>query len=225
MPKAEPAVEEPVTTGTGVMSIQDRIKSRLAKVNESTAAPATSKISVKGSVFTLPDGKSSKGPLNCVVLDYVNSNVFYEGAYEEGKFTAPACSAMGKEIKLMAPADDVENKQSDTCAACPQNEFGSKGRGKACQNGVVIAILPEDFTDESEVYTIRVSATALQGWGKYVRELSELNVDPIQVVTSLTFKEGLSYPSLKFRQVGGNERLDQVEKFLVSADTLLKAAG
>lgn len=213
---------EPGSTGTAVISIKDRIASRLAKVNESTAAPASSKISVKGSVFTLPDGKSSKGPLNCVVVDYINSNIFYEGAYVEGQFSQPTCNAIGSEIKLMAPAESVENKQSDTCATCPQNEFGSKGRGKACQNGVVLAILAEDFDDDSEVYTIRVSATGLKDWGKYVRELSELGVDPIQVITSLTFKEGLSYPSLKFRQLTGNDRLDEIDKFIPAADTLLK---
>jgi hypothetical protein len=227
--KAPPLIDhgevpsKPAASGKAMMSIQERIASRLAKVNETTAAPSGAKISVKGSVFTLPDGKSSKGPLNCIVLDYINSNVYFEGAYVEGQFAAPSCAAVGSVLSEMAPLDSVENKQAESCIACPNNEFGSKGRGKACQNGVLITVLPEDFTDESEVYTIRASATALQDWGKYVRELSESGLDPIQVVTSLSFKEGLSYPSLKFRQLGGNDKFDQVGKFIPASDALLNA--
>ena len=221
MTKAKEETEAPTNTGKTVMSIQERIASRLAAVNQSTAAPAGSKISVKGKMFTLPDGKSSPGPLNCIVLDYVNSNVYFEGAYQEGQFSAPACTAVGRELDAIAPLDSVDNKQAASCKVCPNNEFGSKGRGKACQNGVLLAVLPEGFDDDSEVFTIRASATALQDWAKYARELSGSNVDPIQVVTSLSFKEGVSYPSLKFRQVGGNENLDKVGKFIPAADALL----
>ncbi len=222
MTKAATKQEAP-TTGTEVVSIKDRIASRLAKVNESTAAPGSAKISVKGSMFTLPDGKSSKGPLNCVILDYINQNSYYSSDFVEGQYAEPDCSATGREIKQMAPSDNVTDKQNDTCSGCAKNEFGSKGRGKACQNGVTLAVLPEDFTDDSEVYTLRVSATGLKDWGKYVRELGEQNIDPAQVITSLSFKDGLAYPSLKFRSAGGNERLEEAGKFLPSADILISA--
>jgi hypothetical protein len=226
MPKAKEkpeTVEE--TASTDMVSIQERIKSRLAKVNETTTAPASSKISTKGMMFTLPDGKSSAGPLNCVVLDYTNMNTYYEAAYVEGQYAEPDCMAVGREIKSMAPSDTVTNKQSDACDICPKNEFGSKGRGKACQNKVLLAILPEDFTEESEVYSITVSATGLKDWSSYVRQLQSQGIDPMEVVTSLSFKEGVTYPSLKFRAIGTNARLEDVSPFLPKADTLLASAA
>ena len=223
MAKAKPQEAEPVENGKEVVSLQDRIQQRLAKVNETTTSPGSSKISVKGSMFTLPDGKASKGPLNCIILDYINQNAWYENDFVEGQFALPDCSAMGREIKTMAPSDDVEKKQSDTCDTCPKNEFGSKGRGKACQNGVLLAIVPEEFNDETEVFTIRVSATGLKDWAKYVRELSEVGNDPIQMITSLSFKDGLAYPSLKFHALKPHGKLDELARFMPSADTLLSA--
>jgi len=200
-------------------SVQQRIQSRLAKINETTAAPSGQNISVKGSMFKLPNGQTSPGPLNCIILDYCNKNMFYTKPYQEGDFEEPECYAVGREIKTMAPT--IEDPVSATCDTCPNNKFGSKGRGKACSNNVLLAILPEDFTEDSDVFTIKASATAIKSWTNYVRELSSVNVDPIQVVTSLSFETGLAYPSLRFKQIGSNKKLEEVNQFLQRAETLL----
>jgi len=210
-----------VKESTALTSVQERIQARLAKINDTTAAATGQNISVKGSIFKLPNGQTSPGPLNCIILDYCNKNLYYSKPYQEGEFEGPDCYAVGREIKLMAPT--IDNPVNATCFGCPKNEFGSKGRSKACSNNVILAILPEDFTSDSDVFTIKASATAIKAWTNYVRELSGMGVDPIQVVTSLTFEAGLSYPSLRFKQIGGNNKLEEVNPFLERAEGLLNA--
>ena len=217
-PKQEAAPEE---TGTAVVSIQDRIKQRLANVNKSTAQPGSKRISVKGSKFKLPDGATSDGPLNCVIVDYTNSNVWYEADYADGTVTPPDCFSIGKIIDDLKPHTSVEKPINAQCSDCPKNQYGSKGRGKECDNTVLLAILPEGFTDESEVLTLKIAPKGLKDFGQYVRTLQAQGMDVIQVITSISFVPNVSFPQLKFRALGGNERLDDVGAFMASADALL----
>jgi hypothetical protein len=217
-PATKPPVEE---VGKAVVSVQERIAQRLADVNKSTPTAGTKRISVKGSKFKLPNGTKSDGPLNCIIVDYTNNNAWYESDYEEGTVTPPDCFAVGKIISDMAPHASVEKPVSKTCADCPKNEFGSRGRGKACDNSVLIALLPEGFDDEAEVLTLKVAPKGLKDWGQYVRTLQAQAIDPIQVVTSISFVEGVSFPQLKFRSLGGNDNLENVGQHMPAADALL----
>lgn len=209
------------TAAKELTAVEQRIKNRLANVDKSTQQPGGQNISVKGSTFKLPSGATSQGPLNCVILDYTNKNMHYPDDYVEGEFTEPTCWATNSVLKDMAPPEAVAKPINATCPDCPYNQFGSKGRGKMCSNNVVLAVLPDDFTDESDVLTIRVAATGIQGWSKYVRELSAMSVDPVQAVTSISFKPGLAYPCLQFKHIGGNERLSDIGPFMPQADALL----
>jgi len=220
---AKTATAKQEETGTDLQSVQERIRNRLAKINETTQQISGQNISTKGKVFRLPDGKTSQGPLNCIIVDYVNKNMYYKEAYVEGEFAEPDCYAVGREIKLLRPSENAQDPQNEVCEDCPHNQFGSKGRGKACANNVLLAILPEDFTEDSEIYTLKVSATGLKHWTKYVRDLSNADVDPIQVVTSISMDPDLAYPSLRFKQLGGNKLFDEIGGFISKADTLLNA--
>jgi len=219
MAKAKVVAEE--ETGTAVVSIQDRIKQRLAKVNQTTAQPGSKRISVKGSKFRLPDGNTSDGPLNCIIVDYTNSNVWYKADYADGTVTPPDCFSIGKIIDDLKPAASVEHPVNADCASCPKNQYGSRGRGKECDNTVLLAILPEGFTEESEVLTLKIAPKGLKSWGQYVRTLQQQHIDPVQVVTSISFEPNQSFPQLKFRHLGGNDHLENVGPFMASADALL----
>jgi hypothetical protein len=208
-------------TSTELESVQERIRNRLATINETTQAVTGQNISTKGKTFRLPDGKTSPGPLNCIIVDYINKNMYYKEAYVEGEFAEPDCFAIGRKIKDMVPSASSKDQQNADCDTCKHNEFGSKGRGKACANNIMLAVLPEDFDEDSELYTLKVSATALTYWTKYVRSLSAAGVDPLQVVTSISMEESLAYPSLRFKHIGGNEQVDKAGAFLAKAEALL----
>jgi len=208
-------------TGTELMSVQEKIAQRLANVDKSTQAPSSQRISTKGIRFTLPDGKESEGPLNCVIVDYINTNSWYDSPYNENDIKPPTCHAIGRELDTMKPDGSITAPIAEQCDGCAKNEFGSKGRGKECTNNVILAILPEGYGAESELLTLKISPMGLGPWSTYVRTLSEQGVDPIQVVTSISFKQGITYPALLFTQLGGNDSLDIAGKFMPQADTML----
>ena len=217
MPKTAPKEES-----TELVSIQERIKQRLANVNKTTAVPGSKKISLKHSKFRIPDGATSEGPLNCVIVDYTNSNVWYEKEWKDGEVSPPDCFSIGKIIDELKPSASVEKPVNKDCISCPKNEYGSRGRGKECDNTVLLAILAEGFTDESEVYTIQIKPKGLKDWGAYVRTLKQSGMDPVQVVTSISFDPTVSYPKLKYRALGENLHLDLVSQFMPAADSLLQ---
>lgn len=215
------AETETKTENTEIVSVQERIAQRLANIDRSTQAPASQRISTKGIKFTLPDGKESQGPLNCVIVDYINTNSWYDKPYNENDIQPPTCHAIGRDLKKMKPGSNIKNPVATQCDGCPKNEFGSKGRGKECTNNVILALLPEGYDENSELFTLKVSPKGLGPWSTYVRTLSEQKIDPVQVVTSISFRSGVSYPSLLFTQIGGNESLNEVGKFLPQAETML----
>ena len=207
---------------TSLVSVQERIRKRIENMDKTTGQVGGKNISTKGSKFTLPDGTTSDGPLNCVIVDYINNNAWYKEAYVEGgPITPPDCFSVGREIDSLVPHPTVEEPVNADCKTCEKNEYGSRGRGKECSNNVKLAILPENFKKDSEVYTIKVAPKGLKAWTEYVRTLEQRGVDPVQVVTSISFVPGLAFPQLKFKALGGNDQLDEVGPFMPSADILL----
>jgi len=215
----------PATTapeGGALVSIQDRIKARIANVDRTTAGMGTQKINLAVTGFTLPNGNQSAGPLNCIVVDYINVNAWYEKAYVKGSIDAPDCTAIAREISEMVPDQSLEKVQAASCESCPKNEWGSKGAGKECRNGIMLAVLPEDFDDSSELLTINVSPKGIKSWSKLVHLLKETGKDPAEIVTSISLVPGLTYPQLEFKALGPNNNLEGLNPFLPLADALLK---
>lgn len=214
--------QKPESTDTQMtLSIEERIANRIANINTNTPSSGSLRISVKGSKFRIPDGPTSDGPLNTVVLDYTNSNAYYKDAFSEGEISKPDCWAIGKNIAEMKPHTDVTKPINDNCASCEFNQFGSSGRGKRCGNAVNLAVIPVGFEPDADMYTLKVAAKGLKAWGNYVRELGIQGMDPLQVETSIAFVEGQSYPQLKFRALGPNKQLKECGELLAKAETIL----
>ena len=206
--------------GTAVASIQERIAQRIANLDKTTPSAGSKRISLKGSKFRLPSGVSSDGPLNCIILACTNANSYYIEDYAEGTSTPPDCFATAIQLQDMVPNPSIENPQHTDCPSCPHNKFGSKGRGKACDNMVNLAVIPEDFKDDSDVLIVSVKAKGLSAWGGYVRKLAAEGLDPINVVTSLAFQAGLSYPCLTFKALKPIQ-VNTVSQFVSTAEAAL----
>ena len=188
---------------TDLVSIQDEIKQQLANVDKTTNAPRSARISVKGGVFTLPGGETNAGPIHAVVVDSIRQNNYYKSAYNPNEMAPPECYAIGKNIDELRPSPNCSEPQFDgLCKDCPMNQFGSAmngGRGKACTNNLNLALLPKDFTKDSELLMLRVMPTALNSWDTMVRDLAaNKGMVPIQTITSIGFKPGVAYPTLTF---------------------------
>ena len=112
----------------------------------------------------------------------------------------------------ITPRADSPNKQCDTCAACPQNVWGSKisrtsgAKIKACTDSKRMAVLPPNnqdrFSDrDADLYQLSIPPASLGDWGTFVRSLGTLPVPaPYNgVVVDVSFDSNASYPKLLFK--------------------------
>ena len=89
--------------------------------------------------FELPTGKLVDTIEGHVLYSH-NANAFWLKGAEEGdeETAAPDCSSTDGVFPNAG-----ENKQAESCAECPMNEFGTakEGKGKACKNTIRLLIL------------------------------------------------------------------------------------
>lgn len=203
------AVATKKPTSSAIVSIQEQLKAQVAAQASKIAPPSGINIRItQDKKFQLPDGSKVDGPLDLVIVDFVSRNTFYEGAYDPNNISPPACFAIHPEPKQMVPSDNSPAKQSDDCASCPMNQFGSAGKGKACKNSRVLAVLPPDADADTPMWLLQVSPTALKGFDGYVGSVARtFQTPPIGVITSVDFNPNETYASLTFGDPRPNENL------------------
>jgi hypothetical protein len=156
-------------------------------------------IKTQDKVFKLPNGVESPGPLAVVILDFVSQNAFYEGGWVDGSVVPPDCIAVGDNPRTLIPSDKSLKKQAESCAICPNNEFGSKGKGKACANNRLLAVVEANDNPKAPIYLLKVSPTALKSFDGYVASVhAQFKSLPVKVITEISFDPNLRYPSLRF---------------------------
>lgn len=199
-------------------------------------------------IFELPD-KTEMEELDCIVVDFVAFNRYYEGTYDEDNIVPPNCFAIGLEPAGLTPSDNSPDKQCASCAGCWANAFGSaqngKGKGKACGNTRLLAVLLpptgglgiNDNLEDLQLYTLSVSPTAISSFDSHVNKVANAFRKPIRaVITRVSFAQDSKYASLRFSTVGpaGQElellaqsRLEEARKRLATEPdvTALQAAN
>lgn len=130
--------------------------------------------------------------MNVVVLDHIIENAFYPGNYDSNNPQPPVCFAFGRVEEGMAPHPDSAEPQHETCAGCPQNEYGTAntGKGKACKNIRRLALISQGDLDEdiaaAEVAYLKVPVTSVKAWAGFVRQGAEvLKRPPLGFVTEI----------------------------------------
>lgn len=203
------ALKKPANTN--IVSIQEVMKNQLATLG-SRIAPATGiKIrATQDKQFVLPDGTKTPGPIELVVVDFVTTHNFYEGAFDKDEIVPPGCFAVGNDPKKMFPSANVPNKQAEDCQSCPNNQFGSKGKGKACSNGRLLAVLPPDADADTPIWLLQPSATAIKGFDGYVAGVARtFQVMPLGVVTTVAFNENETFAQMTFSDPKPNPGLSE----------------
>lgn len=191
-----------------VVNIQDMLRKQAESMSERTSPASGISIRVtQDKQFSLPDGQKTD-ELEVMIVDFVARNEFYEGAYDKDNMSPPACFAIGVAPNKLTASDNSPQKQADTCAECPMNAFGSAGKGKACKNGRVLAVLPVDADENTPIWLLKVSPTALKGFDGYVQSVARtFQTPPVGVVTKVTFDDNVTYASLRFGDAVPNENL------------------
>ena len=174
-------------------------------------------VSIRGSKFhiksegvettVLNDDGDPVGSLKFVLLKaspHVSKN-YYEGGYEAGSTEGPSCWSIAGDI----PDPSAPNKQADNCAACPNNQFGSRisdagKKLKACSDSRRIAVIPEgDFANE--VYggpmLLRVPASSLSNLAQYGKKMKHRGFPYNTIITRCAFDVAASFPKLEFNAV------------------------
>lgn len=165
----------------------------------------TARISIKGSRFRIAEGGTE------TVLDTTNLDVVVVGANPrlsktwyakawtpESEPSSPDCFSLDG----VGPDTQATEPQNDLCASCPQNAWGSKvtpqGKQiKACSDQKRLAVVSAD-DPTGPIYLLQVTPAALQGLGKYQKELSLRGIPAEIVRTRVSFDTDASFPKLKF---------------------------
>lgn len=162
------------------------------------AAPSGDRIKVDNKIFTLPNGDTAD-LLTAIVVDFVYTNNYYEGAFDPNNIVPPNCFAISVEPTGAIPSENSPDRQDDSCQKCWANQFGSAGKGKACRNSVLLALLPPDANEETPLMVISVSATALKPWAAYASAVARaLQRPPYGVTTDFNCDPNFKYDTLRF---------------------------
>lgn len=175
----------------------------LANLQKRISAPSGDRITVTQSkTFKLPNGQEVD-ELEGIVVDFVAANRYYTSDFDRNNITPPDCFALGLEPAGLVPSDNSPNKQADSCAACWANQFKTarNGRGKACSNSRLLALLPLDADATTTPWILNVSSTALKSFDGHVMSVVKAYQAPVRgVVTKITFSED-EWASLRFSAV------------------------
>ena len=203
--KKEPgtAVAAPRSTAVAMPgSWRDRIKDVAVKVAEAEK-PTGGFISFKSGRLAIGDNLMPGDKIECVVVDYLFHNKWFDTPYNASKPTPPACYAFARDEESLQPGEGdaehegAENPQSDFCSNCPQNEWGSAGggsRGKACTNSRRIWLLPADVAQSvdkasrSEFLQCDLPPTSVKNFQKFVNDAAAAGLAPFQFVVELSVK-------------------------------------
>lgn len=218
------AVKKP--TSSAMVSIKEQMARDLALVAGMTNPASGINIQVgQDKKFTLPDGTKTEGPIDLVIVDFCTVHSLYPGAYDKNNIVPPVCFAIGSNPTAMVPSKNSPELQSEACGACPMNQYESAaiGKGKACKNSRVLAVLPPTADADTPLWKLSVSATALKGFDSFVAGVArQFVVPPYGVVVSVGFNDAFDYPSLVFSDPRPNENVEVAYSRRQEAADLLK---
>lgn len=182
-------------TGTGMVAWDEALAARANMAKKAEESVSTgSFISMKGGQMVYNGNAVPGNALDAVVIDSVLENQFFDGVYDPNTPQTPSCYAFGRDEDDMRPHEKVAEPFAETCAECPNNEFGSAdtGRGKACKNVRRLALISADALDGGEqgiedatVAYLKVPVTSVKGWAGYVNTLAATNKPPLAFVTEV----------------------------------------
>lgn len=189
-----------ITENTGLVNY-DEAFAHLAETTRKTLVSASGNfISTKDKIFTLPDGQVNT-KLECVVLAFNRVNQLMPPYNPTGDNTTK-CWAMGIDANNLIPDPRSRDLQANSCNECPMNAFGSArgGKGKACSNIYRLAVIPPDANDNSPIWLLKVTPTALKRWKLY-HDLCERGAASgfRRVITEISFDMNQTYPTLMFK--------------------------
>lgn len=174
-------------------------RAQLAKgMANATSTGEGNKISIKSGIMTYQGNPVPDSKFKGIVVASIAENHWFEEDYDSDNPVPPDCYAYAAtegEVAVMKPHPQATKPQSDSCATCPLNKYGSanRGKGKACKNTHKLAVVAEDALDKgadilsATVGTLTVPPTSGKAWTGYVKSIAEnFGRPPLGVVTEIS---------------------------------------
>lgn len=175
-------------------------------------------IGYKGKVWTVryrgeehpqlrDDGDGAKNSIEVVIIKAASvvSKIWYEEGYVEGSTAPPDCysnNGIRPEAASMKP-------QSETCAVCPRNQWGSRitpagKQGKDCADSKRLAVVPMDDM-QNEIFggpmLLRVPAASLGDMAMYGDKMAQMGYPYFAIATRISFDTNEAYPKFLFNAI------------------------
>lgn len=191
------------------------------------------RISIKGARFRIVEG-NAETVLEDLKLETVIvganprlSKTYYASQWApDSEPSSPDCQSLDG----IRPSSDVAEPQSDLCATCPMNAWGSKvtptgQQIKACADQKRLAVVAANDLS-GPIYQLLVTPAALKGLGAYQKELSMRGI-PVEVCkTVVTFDTDASFPKLVFKFGGFLSEAEYAEvEQIIGTDPVLEITG
>lgn len=194
--------------------LREELTQEALNIKERIGAPAGDFITVtREKTFRLPGVDKEGEQLRVIVVDFAAVNQYYKGKYDPKNIQPPVCMAVGIKLDEMHPSKNSPEPQDDGvgCKECPQNQWGTDGRGKACKNQRTLAVVSAD-EPEGPLMVLKVSPTGVKFWDQYANKIANSGAavpHVVSVVTLITFDPNSDYPSLRFTVDGLNDKIEQ----------------
>ncbi len=204
-------------------NIQEQFAAEVAALQKRISAPSGDRIGVtQAKTFKLPNGLEVE-ELECVIVDFVAANYYYPTIFDKNNIVPPDCFAIGLEPAGLVPSDNSANKQCASCAGCWANQFKTarNGRGKACSNTRLLAVIPLDSDATTPLMILKVSSTGLTSFDGHISNVAAKFGVPIRGVTTKVVMSDDDYASLRFSVI---DKLSMKDPLLAIASSLKDSA-
>lgn len=173
-----------------VTTVQERLALQLARQNEATQGLRSTGafISFKNANLKVDGVPIPNNTIDTRVLAIVSERTYYAGEFDADAVQVPDCYSLDSN----GPHPESASKQSDTCAECPKNKWGSspRGRGKACREGARVIVMPAGVPLKSgAMYTAKVPVTSLAAVTTFASRCNQANKLTGEFVTALSVVE------------------------------------
>lgn len=219
----------PRAAKTDLALMESQLAGEAEKIKTLISAGGAPRITLdRSGHFTGPDGLDMGAEVRGVVVDFVRKNQFYTAAYDPSHPAPPVCFAIStiEDLDSMAPHASAPEPQWDACATCPHNQWGSRGKGKACKNTYELAfVLEEDLESENpKLYQISVPPTGMKSFAAFANLCARvLNAPPIKAIVTVRAVPQGAYTTMAFGDPDNNPHFAELFGLREEARTLITA--
>lgn len=194
---AKAKMQLPADAQARMLADMESFKSRLA-------APSGNRIQVtQDRMFKNPATDTKHPTVSGVIVDFIAKKAFYETAFDKDNIVPPDCYAMDfckhDDLHMADDSPMPQVDQGDACKGCAMNQFktAANGKGKACGDNYVLALLPPDAGPDTPLQTLNISATGVKPYSKYIGDLVNNGLPPYAVITEFSMDPNVDYSSVR----------------------------